>query len=83
MLHKHTFSPPGDLNAGHGSPAVDKLSAALSECSSQCCEAVLPGMLGKCATFVGFDKSIDSQVGFCHVTHLCCACVHTRGLSAS
>lgn len=54
----------GDLNCGEGSPALAKLSAALAECSSQCCSSVLPGMLGKVGTFVGFDKSIDSQIDF-------------------
>lgn len=54
----------GDLNCGEGSPALAKLSAALSECSSACCGATLPGMAGKCGTFVGFDFSIDSQIDF-------------------
>jgi hypothetical protein len=53
----------GDLNCGEGSPALATLSGALIECSSAGC-AVIDGMLGKCGTFVGFDKSIDSQIDF-------------------
>ncbi|KAI8470756.1 MAG: Endonuclease/exonuclease/phosphatase [Monoraphidium minutum] len=53
----------GDLNAGEGSPAVCHLCTELTECSGAGCETI-EGLLGKVGTFVGFDKSIDSQIDF-------------------
>ena len=58
----HTLTT-GDLNCGEGSAAHAKLSAALTDCSSGCC-ATAEGCHGKVGTFVGFDKSIDSQIDF-------------------
>ncbi|KAI8470731.1 MAG: Endonuclease/exonuclease/phosphatase [Monoraphidium minutum] len=53
----------GDLNTGEGSPGHAALCAAMTECSSTCGQ-VIDGMMGKCGTFVGFDKSINSQIDF-------------------
>ncbi|GBF97324.1 hypothetical protein Rsub_10015 [Raphidocelis subcapitata] len=44
-------------------PALKTLKSSLMECSTAGC-ATLPGLLGKCATFVGFDKTIDSEIDF-------------------
>lgn len=52
----------GDLNCGDGSPAVTKLSSELTCCND--CGCGIEGTLGKAGTFVGFDKSIDSQIDF-------------------